>query len=663
MTNAKYVLLAAALVLVSLAIAIGTWLMPVNPPTKKTIQSSGLPSDSATTPVPVDPRLAYETRFRNIKPGVKYVGDASCNTCHEGICQTYHAHPMGHSATFLIGDGSLEKFDAANNNPSTLGDYRLDVTRVSDRELQHRVSASDSQGNSLPDYDMKVQLAIGSGAHGRSYLSVEDGTVWQTPISWFSEESRWDVSPGFDLGSGRRRPITAECLYCHVNQVDPKPGSINQFQEPLLPIQSTIGCERCHGPGEIHVAEQSEGASQSTTERVPQGRAAWSVDLDTSIVNPKHLSRALQTSICEQCHLLGQERVVRIGRHETDFRPGMPFEQFVTVFVQHPSMPAENKQVSQFEQMQQAKCTTKSGEKLLCTSCHDPHFAPDKEAIVDYYRNQCMKCHESAGCTESQPLRQAEKDDCCKCHMPKVGSSNVVHTSITDHKLFRRPKEPSSARALSPGTLPLVPYHGEESLPKKELQRDLGIALTRFATKLPAQSQSKQMVGRYARERLKISLETWNQDIEGWRAMSRARAATNDAKECLAAAEKAYALAPSDELVLTELYEAADFVGDFQRAEYAVSKLIELNPQSPEYRMSRASNYTARGLWEKAEKDCRDALLINPLHPMARLVLAACLYRAGDKEGATYQSDTAVHLATSPEQKTRFREWFANAIQ
>ncbi len=41
-----------------------------------------------------DPRLTFDTPFRNVKPEVKYVGDAACAECHSAIDESYHRHPM-----------------------------------------------------------------------------------------------------------------------------------------------------------------------------------------------------------------------------------------------------------------------------------------------------------------------------------------------------------------------------------------------------------------------------------------------------------------------------------------------------------------------------------------------------------------------------------------
>ena len=605
------------------------------PPVGTTPTTEGGDDVSPGPPSP-DPRLTFATPFRNVKPGVRYVGDASCASCHGDICTSYHAHPMGRSAE-LAGARPIEKYDVLAKNPWKIGEYELKAT-----QFAHSVSAKDGQGRPLPNYTLTADVAIGSGTRGRSYLSIEDGSVWQSPLSWFSKESRWDVSPGFDLGNGGRRAINPGCLYCHVNNVESLPDATNRYLQPLSPLQTSIGCERCHGPGDLHVAERMVGKSIEK--------------IDTSIVNPKHLAASLQVAICEQCHLQGQERVARRGRSEHEFRPGLPFNQFVRVFVRHPDIADMSRSVGQFEQLKQSKCTTPAGDALLCTSCHDPHKSPALAERPQYYRGRCLTCHETKGCKAPAPDRQAKQDSCAACHMPQAGSSNIAHTSITDHRILRRPVGPIPAKGLAPGSVPLVSFHGDAS--DAEMDRDLGIALSRLADRLTSGSREQVMLARLARDRLTPSLATWHGDLDGWLAMSRTRAAAGEANECFAAAERAVRLAPESEVALAQLADAALSVVRYDRAEEATTKLIAMNPRSVDHLLKRASVFTSRKEWEKAERECRAALLIHPLHPLARLILGVCLDQQGDREGGKREFETALALTTQAGQRSAFRDWF-----
>src|SRR6185436_12404424 len=113
----------------------------------------------------------------------------------------------------------------------------------------------------------------------------------------FKRAGRWDMSRGYDTDSygGLTREVTEERLFC-------LPGRANTGD-------TSIGCERCHGPGERHVKR-------------PSG----------AIVNPAKLSTDLRDGVCEQCHLFGAARVTQPRRSPADYRPGQPLSETVAIY-------------------------------------------------------------------------------------------------------------------------------------------------------------------------------------------------------------------------------------------------------------------------------------------------------------------------------------------
>jgi len=601
-------------------------------------QTSDAPSDLSPDPLPPDPRLTFPTTFRNVKPDVQYVGDARCAECHGDICMTYRNHPMGRSAEFIRPSAVIEKFDGSANSPLQIGVYELRVAKTPDRVV-HRLSAKDSTGNPLPDYVVQANIAIGSGARGRSYLWMEEGAVWQSPVSWFSEEAQWKLFPGFHSRTGGAWPAHADCLFCHVDRVEPVRGTLNRYREPVFPLQAAIGCERCHGPGALHVAERSANVLAEK--------------IDTSIVNPRHLPPELQASVCAQCHLEGQERVARRGRHVFEFRPGLPFELFVTVFVRHPDLTDGLHSGGQFEQIERSRCFTSSGGRLSCTSCHDPHLAPAPAARASFYRDRCLACHESKGCTAPQSDRTLKGDSCVACHMPRGDSANLAHVSVADHRILRRPTAPLSGRTLAPVDVPLVAFRtGAYAPPPEERERDLGIAFSRLTTKIPLTAPAvKERMATLAIDRLTASLEKWRGDADAWVGMSVARGARGEGGEWLTAATNAATLDPNSEAALTEQASAALATGRFDVAAEVAARLIQLNPSAVEHRLTWATALVRQGEWGKAEEALRTILGRNPLHVQARLLLAVCRHHLGDAAGGRREAETAAGLITDPRQR------------
>src|SRR5262249_57597529 len=161
---------------------------------------------------------------------------------------------------------------------------------------------------------LEVDYVIGSGTRGHSYLADRDGHLFQTPISWYSQKGAWGLSPGFDAERVRGRAIKPDCLYCHANRTRPVADTVNAYQKPPF-AGHAIGCERCHGPGELHVKERTQRATAGGL-------------IDHTIVHPGKLTPALRDSVCRQCHLAGEVRVLRPGRGINDFRPRLPPHPF-----------------------------------------------------------------------------------------------------------------------------------------------------------------------------------------------------------------------------------------------------------------------------------------------------------------------------------------------
>lgn len=629
----------------AVAAGVALWYASIHTPAPSA-SSDDSPPITPDPPTP-DPRVEFPTAFRNVKPDVPYVGDAGCAGCHSAIHQKYRTHPMGRSAARVRGDSieEIERYDKAAHNPFSVGAFELRVEKTTGGTI-HRVSAHDAAGAALPDHTASVGLAIGSGTRGRSYLSIRDGAAWQTSISWFTKDHRWDLSPGFDLGTGGRRAISSECLFCHIDHVDPVPGSVNRYHESTFSGQMAIGCERCHGPGGLHKTERTSGHAQAG-------------GMDTSIVNPRHLPPELRTAVCAQCHLQGQERVVRRGRSLHEYRPGLPLEQFVTVFTRQPDLSDAHRSVGQFEQMHRSRCFSGSGGRLTCTTCHNPHETPPAATRDRFYRDRCLTCHETKGCSLAVPERAGKNDSCIACHMPGAGSANIVHASATDHSIPRKPATPAAPVNVPPEAVPLVRFPtGPHGPSDADRERDLGIALGRLANKASSGTRARSFLGRLAADRLTNSLTAWPGDVAARVVLGRMQLGDGETDDALKAAKAAVALAPESEPALALLTDAATAVGQFDVAEGAANALVRMAPTAVDPLLSRGVVFSRKGDWARAEDDCRAALRIHPLHPRARLLLAVCRHRRGDPADGRREAEAAARLSPDPKQRAFILEWY-----
>ena len=118
--------------------------------------------------------------------------------------------------------------------------------------MRHRESVRGASGQEYVLADYEVAYVIGSGNHSRSYLIEDDGFLIESPVTWYAAPQQWGMSPGYDTPKheGFSRPVRFRCVFCHAGRVDRVGSGTHQ----LKVHETSITCERCHGPGSLHVA-------------------------------------------------------------------------------------------------------------------------------------------------------------------------------------------------------------------------------------------------------------------------------------------------------------------------------------------------------------------------------------------------------------------------
>lgn len=575
----------------------------------------------ARTPAPPD---SPETPYLNARPGVAYMGDTACVSCHKEISASYRKHPMGRSLAALATDsppGLVEKADFQAEG------FDYSVERRQGRVI-HREVRRDAGGKVVASMEAEVQYVLGSGTRGYSFLIERDGYLVQSPIAWYAQDRKWNLAPGYhEKNEHFERQVIPECLFCHVNQVAPVPGTLNRYQSPIFRGHA-IGCERCHGPGELHVA-----------------RTEFGDDKDLTIVNPIDLVPRRREGVCEQCHLQGETRFPRAGRAVFDYRPGLPIEDYWAVFVR-PESPKANKIVGHVEQMRASRCFQASAGKLGCVSCHDPHERPAPEAKMSYYRSRCLECHADRGCSFPEPLRRkrSPEDSCVSCHMPS-SASNVVHTAQTIHRIPRF-GEFDGIGAKLPGSprpdVPLLEDFYQEAMSasgRSASGRDLALALTIVGDRELGTDLASSM-GRAALPLAESAAAAHPDDPGAWLAKAGALRLVGRNPDALTAIESLLTREPRHEAALVF---AGVIAGELDRRNEALAywrRLLVVNPWLSRAHLAMARLHAASSDWIAAAESCRAALRINPAQLAARKLLVDSLLATGDPEGARVESAT-----------------------
>ena len=439
--------------------------------------------------------------------------------------------------------------------------------------------AFEKRGTALSG-SKKLAYFVGSGATARSYL-LEDGGYWsEAPVAYYSGGRKWNLAPGYDTYAYPyfTRPVAPACLTCHANALSPVAGTQNRYANPPFG-EGGVSCERCHGPGEEHIRRMSAGTSAG----------------GLAIVNPAKLAPAERDSICSQCHLTGEVRVMKPGRDWQSFQVGQRLSDSMTVFVRADATPGM-RVTSHMEKLAQSACKRASGGRLWCGTCHDPHVTPKPSERAARFRQKCLTCHDTAACRETRSARAARQDDCIACHMPKSAVADAQHVVYTDHSIPRRPRAeiaaaPSSGLAVFGG----VPANS----------RDLALAYGIVA--------------------------------------SRTHAAADQAR-ALAALEQAAHDAPSDVEVLLYLAELFRNGDQEDKAIPLYRRAIDLDPSQVTASVGLGGILMERGQYGDAIRLWQDALAKNAGLELVRINMAVAQWRSGDLDTAEQTLNRAIEL-------------------
>lgn len=430
-----------------------------------------------------------------------FVGSDSCRECHAAICDSYQAHPMAQAMCLASSESdTIESYESGVEGFATSDSRRYVVERVNG-EVWHREQVLSDDGEAVVgEQQESILFAMGSGTRGRSYVLVADGKMFESPISWYTGSSQWDLSPGYpEKGHSRfNREITGRCLLCHCGlpaETTSGGPDVFAYQEPYI-REFGISCERCHGPAADHVAFHRAGAMG---------------DADP-IVNPSKLDPVRRDDVCNQCHILGEDAVLRPGRKYDDFRPGDLLGDVWAVFVKGTDVDSQGRTqaVSHVQQTHSSQCFKQSQGKLGCASCHDPHGVPADP--VAHYRQACFECHtgpEACSLPLETRLAQHPDDSCVECHMPSIPANDIPHTSQTDHRILRSPAEENRQSVSEIGSLDDWDIFGEENLDWAPSERDyvLGVAWGDYAA-----SSNDVIAAKKAAELLEPHLATFADD-------------------------------------------------------------------------------------------------------------------------------------------------------
>ena len=156
----------------------------------------------------------------------------------------------------------LEDYEKNNRFFHAASNRHYRMLRRDGRFFQQRFQLK--QGREVNLFEQEIHFIIGSGNHARSYLNLSAGGVLtQLPATWYPQEKRWGISPGYDRKQHfdfRARSITAACFATTPLRSLPKAPiatAVRTCSRKNCPVASTASAAMA--PGSQHVVLASSG--------------------------------------------------------------------------------------------------------------------------------------------------------------------------------------------------------------------------------------------------------------------------------------------------------------------------------------------------------------------------------------------------------------------
>ena len=330
----------------------------------------------------------------------EYVGSAACEECHQDIYDRWQTTLMANVVQ-----------DPAEHPEAVVADF--------------------DTPDSLVTFDLsEVAFTYGSKWKQR-YFTKRGDDYYAFPVQWDVRNAQWrpyHPGPGGDWwvpfypDDQMGRPNGPLCDGCH---------SVGYDVTTKTPAEWNVGCERCHGPGSLHVESET-----------PE-----------TIYNPDQPGDELRSSDeCISCHSQGQPTTNPIGGTYYDWPVGYEAgdrlsdywvldqpELGAATFTHWPEGSAHKNRMqgNDFVQSQMYK------RGVTCFACHDVHGTENDADLIAPGNEVCTQCHgpqSQAGpqgtlTYHTQHAADSEGSQCVACHMPLI--ARTVGAEMVRSHTFR----------------------------------------------------------------------------------------------------------------------------------------------------------------------------------------------------------------------------------
>ncbi len=332
--------------------------------------------------------------------GEQFAGSESCIACHQDIYQS-HIQTAHFNTSAVANAETLKGSLDGSSSQVALIDGNVQIVK----EGEHFYQTMTSKTSDKLLEKSRLDIVVGSGVKGQSYLTFKGDSLFQLQASYFTLIDDFINSPGYP-NYRYTRAVTDNCVKCHVTfakNENPK-GNTNIYDRNSFMLG--IDCERCHGPSKKHVDFRTGNLGELK---------------EDPVIRIDNLSRQLRMDNCVQCH--SGLRAIQIKENPFSFVVGDQLDEYAKNYNFGRSQAELDVHGNQYGLLKSSECYINS-EALTCTTCHDPH--KKQRGDSNHFNSKCIECHSAPKeLHHDSGLDTTDLNNCISCHIPLFPSQTM----------------------------------------------------------------------------------------------------------------------------------------------------------------------------------------------------------------------------------------------
>ncbi|MCB9890773.1 MAG: hypothetical protein H6832_02610 [Planctomycetes bacterium] len=392
-----------------------------------------------------------------------YVGSAKCIECHTITGDAWQHSPHAKmvrppTPESVVGNFDDHEWFVPARYRKTARDHEP-IARM--RHVAGRYYMEFRNPETWEFVPFEIAYVVGY-QYRQAYVHLEKGGIYRRlPLQWSTSKNEFFPYWNFQEGSApsaedfwmqifRYRQNSSWnlfCARCHTTKLEVLDKDEEATRATTRWVETSIGCEACHGPGSHHV---DYFATNYVNRIAAFVRSKVRGEPVAYIVNPRKLPKGEEVSVCARCH--GPDIELEHTEVYREYEPGHSREGRINDLSPYvksqPITPGRKNPTIEvwddgrpkglamlLRSFVESKCWNEA--HVRCYDCHDPHnnkssVEPGMLVAGPVSDRYCTKCHSEIGAAVEQHTKHKRNTSgafCYDCHMPRI-LMNIVSGEV-----------------------------------------------------------------------------------------------------------------------------------------------------------------------------------------------------------------------------------------